>query len=149
MSVVEYARQQPFTDKSRFILMGQSVGGYLSVGAGALNPEGLVAVINFAGGHGGRPDREPGIPCAAEKLKAVFAEAGKTSRVPSLWVYTENDQYFSAQHSRAWHEAFTTAGGQAELKLLPPFDRDGHTLFARGARIWQPVVAEFLKTVGF
>ena len=147
LSVMEYARQQPFVDKSRLIVMGQSVGGFLSVGTGAANPEGLLAVINFAGGHGGRPDRDPGNPCGVDKLKQVFADAGKTSRVPSLWIYTENDAYFSAAHTRTWHEAFTAAGGKADYQLMPAFDRDGHTLFVRGAKIWQPVVAEFLKSV--
>lgn len=149
MSVVEYARKQPFVDKNRYIVMGQSLGGYVSVGTGALNPEGLVAVINFAGGHGGRPEREPGNPCATEKLQQVFAEAGKTSRVPSLWIYTENDQYFGPEHSRAWHAAFVAAGGKADYRLLPPFGRDGHTLFVSGASIWQPLLAEFLKSAGF
>lgn len=149
MSVVEYARQQPFVDKNRYIVMGQSVGGFLSVGVGAANPEGLVAIINFAGGHGGRPEREPGNPCEADKLKQVFADAGKTSRVPALWVYTENDQYFSATHTRAWYEAFAAAGGKAEFRMLPAFGNDGHLLFVNGARIWQPVVAAFLRSVGF
>jgi dienelactone hydrolase len=149
MSVVAYARQQPFVDKQRYIVMGQSLGGYVSVGTGALNPEGLVAVINFAGGHGGRPERDPGNPCGSERLKQVFAQAGASSRVPSLWIYTENDQYFGPAHSRAWHEAFTAAGGKADYRLLPPFGRDGHTLFTTGAKIWQPLVAEFLKSTGF
>lgn len=149
LSVVEYAKQQPFTDKSRYIVMGQSVGGFLSVGTGAANPEGLVAVINFAGGHGGRPDRDPGNPCATDKLKQVFADAGKTSRVPALWVYTENDKYFAPEHTKAWHEAFVAAGGNAEYRLVPAFGNDGHALFVRGSKIWQPVVAEFLKSVGF
>jgi dienelactone hydrolase len=149
MSVVAYARQQPFVDKQRYIVMGQSLGGYVSVGTGALNPEGLVAVINFAGGHGGRPNRDPGNPCASDKLKEVFAQAGASSRVPSLWIYTENDQYFGPAHSRAWHAAYIAAGGKADYRLLPPFGPDGHTLFVNGARIWQPLVAEFLKSAGF
>ena len=149
LSVVQYAKQQSFTDKARFIVMGQSVGGFLSVGTGAANPEGLVAVINFAGGHGGRPDRDPGNPCGTGKLTQVFAQAGKNSRVPALWVYTENDKYFGPDHTKSWHEAFVAAGGKAEYRLLPAFDNDGHALFVRGAKIWQPVVAEFLKSLGF
>ncbi len=149
LSVIEYAKAQPYVNRSRFVVMGQSVGGYLSVGVAAANPEGLVAAINFAGGHGGRPDRDPGNPCAAEKLKQVFADAGKTSRVPALWVYTENDQYFGPAHTRDWHQAFISAGGKAEFRLLPPFDKDGHTLFVRGAMIWQPLLTEFLDSVGF
>lgn len=148
-SVIAYAKEQPFVNRSRFVVMGQSVGGYLSVGIAAANPEGLVAAINFVGGHGGRPDHDPGNPCVPEKLKQVFADAGKTSRVPALWVYTENDHYFSSVHTREWHQAFTAAGGKADFRLLPPFDKDGHTLFVRGSKIWQPLLTEFLNSVGF
>ena len=66
MSVIEYAKVQPFVNRSRFVVMGQSVGGYLSVGVAAARPDGLVAAINFAGGQGGRPVSDPGNPCAAE-----------------------------------------------------------------------------------
>ncbi len=149
LSVIEYAKAQPFVNKSRYLVMGQSVGGFLSVGIGAANPEGLVAIINFAGGHGGRPERDPGNPCTVEKLKQVFADAGKTSRVSALWIYTENDQYFGPAHTKEWHQAFTATGGKAEFRLLPPFDKDGHTLFTRGLKIWSPLVEAFLNSAGF
>jgi dienelactone hydrolase len=148
LSVVEFAKAQDFVDRNRFVVIGQSVGGFLSVGVGAANPPGLLAVINFAGGHGGRPEQSPGSPCAPEKLLQVFAEAGKTSRVPALWIYTENDQYFGPEHSREWHKAFVAAGGRADFRLLPAFDRDGHSLFVRGTKVWLPVVAEFLGSIG-
>lgn len=148
LSVIAFAKAQDFVDGRRFMVMGQSVGGLLSVGVGAANPQGLLAVINFAGGHGGRPEQSPGTPCAPEKLRQVFADAGKTSRVPALWIYTENDQYFGPAHSQDWHQAFVGAGGRADFRLLPPFDSDGHRLFVRGAKIWQPVVAAFLESVG-
>jgi len=149
LSIIEYAKSQPFVNCSRYVVMGQSVGGYLSVGIAAVNPEGLVAAINFAGGHGGRPERDPGNPCVPEKLKQVFADAGKTSRVPALWIYTENDQYFGPVHTREWHQAFAAAGGKADFRLLPPFGQDGHTLFTRGLKIWSPLVEEFLNSAGF
>ena len=149
LSVIEFAKLQPFVDGKRFVVMGQSVGGFVSVGIGAANPPGLVAVINFAGGHGGRPERDPGNPCTPDKLTQVFADAGKTSRVPALWIYTENDQYFAPAHTQVWHTAFVDAGGKAEFRLLPAFDKDGHTLFVRGPKLWQPILAEFLSSVGF
>ena len=149
LSAVEYAKTLPFVNSDRFVVMGQSVGGFLSVGVGAVNPKGLVAIINFAGGHGGRSDRDPGNPCATERLKRVCADAGKTSRIPALWVYTENDQYFGPVHTKEWHQAFSAAGGKADFRLLPPFARDGHTLFTSGSKIWRPLVEEFLNSVGF
>jgi dienelactone hydrolase len=148
LSTIYYAKALPFVDSKRFIAIGQSYGGFLSVGIAAANVEGLLAGINFAGGHGGDPATHPGVPCAPEKLAAVFADAGRTARVPMLWIYTENDLFFNAEVSRALHSAFTGAGGNAQYRLLPPFGNDGHLLFAQGGRIWQPVVDEFLKGLG-
>jgi dienelactone hydrolase len=148
LSVVDYAKAQRFVDPKRFILVGQSVGGFLSVGVTAAAPPGLIAAVNFAGGHGGDPQRHPAVPCVAEKLLEVYAEAGKTGRVPMLWVYTENDQYFGPDYARAWHKGYTEAGGRAELQVLPPFQNDGHRLFVNGISIWRPVVEAFFAKIG-
>ncbi|MBR7779581.1 alpha/beta hydrolase family protein [Undibacterium rugosum] len=149
LAVIAYAARLPYVDAQRLLLVGQSVGGYSTVATVARNPAGLIAAINFAGGSGGDPKTRPGEPCEADKLDQMFANFGLTSKVPMLWLYTENDQHFSAQHGRAWHAAFINAGGQAELKVLPPFGRDGHRLFSAGLDIWQPLVSQFLDEHGF
>lgn len=69
------------------MLVGQSVGGYLSVATAAGNPEGGVGAVNFA-------------------------------------------------------------GGTADYRLLPPFAWNGHTPFARGREIREPIVGEFLDKLG-
>ncbi|WP_428718085.1 alpha/beta hydrolase family protein [Undibacterium curvum] len=148
-AVIAYAGRQTHVDASRLLLVGQSVGGYSTVATVARNPPGLIAAINFAGGSGGDPQTRPGEPCEAYKLDAMYATFGRTSKVPMLWVYTENDQYFSPKYSKAWHAAFINAGGKAELKMLPPFGSDGHSLFSAGIDIWQPIVNQFLEEHGF
>lgn len=149
VTVVEHLRQQPWVDAQRLVLVGQSVGGFVSTAANASRPAGLLAAINFAGGSGGNPETHPGVPCAGANVGKAYANFGSTAQAPMLWVYTENDRYFDPAHSRAWHAAYTGAGGQAEYRLLPAFGEDGHTLFARGNDIWQPVVDEFLARFGF
>ncbi|MFZ6774037.1 alpha/beta hydrolase family protein [Undibacterium sp. SXout7W] len=149
LAVLDYARQQKFVDASRLVIVGQSVGGYSTVATTAKNPPGLMAAINFAGGSGGDPAGHPGEPCEGYKLEKMYATFGETSKAPMLWIYTENDQYFSPRYSQAWHAAFVKAGGKADYKLLPPFAKDGHSLFASGMKIWQPLVSEFLDANGF
>ena len=149
LAVVDYAKQQSYVDARRILMIGQSVGGYSTVATTAKNPEGLVAAINFAGGSGGNPLTRPGNPCEGYKLEKMYANFGVTSKVPMLWVYTENDKYFGPKFSQAWHKAFVDAGGRAELSLLPPFAKDGHTLFSSGSGIWEPVVSKFLDANGF
>jgi dienelactone hydrolase len=149
LAVLDYAKQQPYADPKRVLLVGQSVGGYATTAAAARNPDGLIAAINFAGGSGGDPVRHPGVPCVPDRMEAMYRQFGATTKVPMLWIYTQNDQYFNPTYSQAWHAAFVDAGGQAEYHLLPAFARNGHTLFSNGTRIWSPVVAEFLGKVGF
>lgn len=149
LAVLEYAKQQTYADPARVLLVGQSVGGYSTVASAARNPPGLLAAINFAGGSGGDPVGHPGEPCQSNKMEEMYAGFGTSAKVPMLWVYTENDQYFSPKHSQAWHGAYVNAGGKADFKLFPPFGKDGHKLFSAGVTTWEPVVSEFLDSHGF
>ena len=149
IAALAFARQQSYVDAKRVVVVGQSVGGYTAIATAAKNPEGLVVAINFAGGSGGNPQTRPGEPCEAYKLEKMYADFGNTSKVPTLWIYTENDQYFAPRYSQAWHQAFVKSGGRAEFNLLPAFAADGHTLFTAGAALWEPIVTRFLQANGF
>jgi dienelactone hydrolase len=151
MAAYEYARTLPYVDGSRMILAGQSAGGVASLfAAGARAPAGLVAVLAFAAGRGGNPARNPGVPCAVEPLARVFDELGKAVRVPVLFHYAENDQFFNPQTSRLWYERFTAGGARAEYVLQPAFGKDGHYIFSEdsGVRYWLPAVERFLAKHG-
>ncbi len=124
------------------IAVGQSAGGFATVALTADPPPGLVAAINFAGGRG---SIAPGKVCDEAKLIEAFGKFGAKSRVPMLWLYADNDQFFSPALARQFHQAFTAAGGQAQLIAMPPFGSDGHSLFASGPDIWTPPVDRFLK----
>ena len=148
-AVLAFAKLQSHVDAKRAVIVGQSVGGYSTIATAAQNPDGLVAAINFAGGSGGNPQTRPGEPCEGYKLEKMYADFGATSKVPTLWIYTENDQYFGPKYSQAWHHAFVKSGGRAEFNLLSAFAKDGHTLFTAGAQLWEPIVARFFEANGF
>lgn len=148
-AVLDYAKRQANVDAHRIVIVGQSAGGLIATAVAAQNPAGVVAAINFAGGAGGDPERHPGVPCQGELVKAMYRRLGETAHVPMLWIYTENDQYFSPSYSKTWHETFVDAGGHADYRLLPAFEQNGHALFARGIDVWSPAVSEFLTQYGF
>jgi dienelactone hydrolase len=149
LAVLDFVRQRPDAAKDRAVIMGQSFGGATAVAVAALNPPGVQAAINFAGGGGGNPKTQPQNPCAPHRLEAMYRTYGATAKVPMLWLYTENDMYFGPKLPRQWHEAFTGAGGKAEFIQYPPHGDDGHQLFTRFPAAWQPKVGEFLDAVGF
>lgn len=149
LAVLEAVRQRPDAARDRAVVMGQSYGGTTAAAVAALNPPGVQAAINFAGGGGGNPKTQPQQPCGPELLEKLFAGYGQAARVPMLWIYTENDMYFGPKHPRDWHAAFTAAGGQAEFVQYPPHGEDGHLLFSRYPAVWQPKVSEFLRSRGF
>ena len=146
--VVEFAKTKPYVDPTKGIVSGLSYGGTSAIAAAALNIPGVVGAINFAGGAGGNPAKSPKNPCRSDLIEYEFARLGKTAKVPTLWLYSENDLYFGTEKSKEWMDAFVKAGGTAEFVKLPAFGWDGHTIFLKDQSAWQPAVERFIKTVG-
>jgi dienelactone hydrolase len=140
---IAYLSKLPEVDSSRIISVGISAGGFATVALTADPPPGLVAAISFAGGRG---SRRPDEVCNADELIRTFHEFGEKSRVPMLWVYSENDHFFGPQIAQAFYQAFTQAGGKATFIHAAPFRKDGHGLFSLGGiSIWTVMVDDFLK----
>ncbi|CUW38233.1 Dienelactone hydrolase [Magnetospirillum sp. XM-1] len=141
-AVIRAMAAKPYVDASRILSVGRSAGGLATVALAADPPPGLVAAISFAGGRGSvRPDEV----CVPARLVEAFATFGKTSRVPMLWVYAENDHFFGPALARQFHDAFAGAGGKAEFIAAAPFGNDGHSLFSeKGQPIWTRYVDDFL-----
>jgi len=134
-------------DAGRIVVIGQSAGGIGAVALAADPPPGLRAVVNFAGGRGSRAPHEV---CGEDRLVAAYAALGRTARVPSLWIYAENDRYFGPDLARRMFAAYRSQGGTGDLRLLDPFGDDGHGLFARrgGLDRWRPLLDAFLREHG-
>ena len=149
-ATLAWLRSQPWADVHHVLLVGQSVGGLTTVAAGASSRDGVVGYINFAGGAGGSPTLSPGRNCDPDQLTTLYGEFGRSTTVPNLWVYAENDQYFGADAPVAWHAVFARGGSKSTFVHAPPMaDNDGHGLSRHQARFWAPTVDAFLATVDF
>ena len=148
MAVHGWATQQPWVRKDRILLEGHSVGGLTTVAASVLNLPGVLASVNFAGGAGGYPAVSPGKSCKPENLTKTYAAFGKLVKIPSLWLYAENDQYWGADAPQRWYAAFSAGGSDAALVQTGPLpEHDGHSLLTFGGRLWSvPLNAFVLKT---
>jgi dienelactone hydrolase len=141
-AAIEAMSSRPDVSTDGMIAVGVSAGGFASLALAANPPPGLAASINFAGGRGSRADNEV---CDEDALVRAFATFGRTSRIPTLWIYARNDRFFGPELVRRMHAAFTDAGGQARFVDFPPYADDGHSLFSRGIPLWTPAVDGFLR----
>ena len=143
LAVIEHAKAQPYVDPARGIVVGQSFGGTLAIALAARNIPGVLAGVNFAGGGGGRPDTHPGQPCSVERMTQLFASYGATARIPTLWVYSQNDKYWGPDIPRSWHRAFSDRGSMGEFAA---YKADGHPSFTGAPEAWRPAFEAFLKS---
>jgi dienelactone hydrolase len=144
-AAVDFVRHEPWADAKRVVLVGQSAGGFGSVAASAAPFEGLVGIVNFAGGRG---SMRPGEVCGESRLVEAMSRYGERSRVPGMFIYSANDRYFGPPLARRMHEAFVKAGGRAEFIEAPASGIDGHGYFSRNMDDWSPRVESFLQRIG-
>jgi dienelactone hydrolase len=144
-AVLDYVTLQPWADKTRIVVAGQSHGGWTTLAFGTLGYPGVKGLIDFAGGL-----KQEQCVSWQQGLIGAAGNYGKETRVPSLWFYGDNDSYFPPFAWRGMHERYVDAGGKARLIAFGTFGGDSHSMFGSvdGARIWQPEVAKFLREIG-
>lgn len=149
LAAVELARAQPWVDASRWIAIGQSVGGLATTALAWRQPEGLVAAINFSGGVGGNPESRPDQPCSPQQLESLWASKAAAVRLPMLWIYWHNDHYWGPDWPQRWSQAWQRAGGALEFHQLDPVGSDGHQGLSIDMDHWVPLVEAYLARRGF
>jgi dienelactone hydrolase len=140
--VLDHLLQQAYVDGDRLLMAGQSRGGYLSVvyASRGRHRDRLRAVVNFAGGWTGQR--------CGDRNSPGYADAGRRSRLPMLWLYAEGDSYYSAFAIRGYFEAFEKAGGNGRLVLFGGLPGNGHRL-VDFVPVWKPDADRFLESLGF
>ena len=138
-----------YIDRTKGIVVGQSVGGFTTIGLSAENISGLKGAINFAGGDGGDPIKSAEKPCGDYLIKDTFAKYGASNKVPTLWLYSVNDKYWGEQLPKDWFAAFQKAGGKGQFISLPAYKEDGHSIFRGDLSAWKNDFEKFIKEIGF
>ena len=145
VAALDYLTAQPYVDRSRIVVMGQSHGGLTTMAFGTVGYPGVRGLVNFAGGL--RNDT-----CVAweSNLVHAFETYGRQSRYPSLWFYGDNDSYWPKPMPEKMFAAYTSAGSKAQLVDYGNFKSDSHGMFAShaGLAIWLPKVDAFLRELG-
>ena len=133
---------QPFVDRGRIAVGGQSRGGALAVAWSGRNPGAPRAVVNFAGGWFG------GTCWSADDVNQALFKLGLPYRRPSLWLYGGQDPYYKLHESRGYFASFTSAGGDgAYYGYEPPLDVSGHDIML-APRLWGDDLEKYLTAQG-
>ncbi|GAQ28972.1 dienelactone hydrolase signal peptide protein [Ralstonia sp. NT80] len=145
VATLDYMTKQPYVDRDRIVIMGQSHGGLTTMAFGTIDYPGVRGLVNFAGGL--RNDS-----CVAWEINLVraFGNYGKQSHYPSLWFYGDNDSYWPKPLPDRLFAAYTEAGGKGRMVDYGNFQGDSHGMFASraGLSIWLPEVDAFLRELG-
>lgn len=150
-AIVAAAVERAQVDRARMLVVGESVGGITALAYGAMpaGPHaGVRGIVNFAGGRGGRPVPR-GEVCQPEKLVELARALGHGVKLPTLWVYAENDRTFGPALVRQMFGAFLESARDAKLAMLPALARDGHRVMTDAVAQWRPAMDEFLTRTGF
>jgi hypothetical protein len=118
-------------------LLAVAPEGFATVAMAAMRPPSVVGYLNFSGGAAGLPERGPDHSCAPAQMTELMKELGKTTAIPGLWLYAENDHYWGAEAPHQWFETFASGGSAAQFinaGELP--GRDGHQLLHYGGKMW-------------
>lgn len=143
--VLTQLSKRPDVDPTRILVIGQSTGGLTTIAFSTTTFPGVKGVINFAGGV-----KNPNCQWEGSLVNA-FSSYGKKSQMASLWFYGDNDSYWGPDLPKKMHEAFTIAGGHAQLVSYGNFPYgDAHGMFSseKGTPIWWPETEKFLSALG-
>lgn len=145
-AILNYAVKLPFVLPDHVVVVGQSVGGWVTDAYAGMPHPRVAAMVSMAGGNGGHIHDIPNNNCRPDQLALAAGTLGKAATIPMMWIYTANDSYFGPPLAKAMYDQFTASGGTVEFHALPAFAQDGHTLFfgPGGAAIWGPLMQDYL-----
>jgi dienelactone hydrolase len=139
---VEYVRGRETVDRSRLLSGGISRGGVLAVAHAGTRPGLFRGAVNFVGGWLGE-----GCADAVPVNRAAFVRGAAFPR-PTLWLYGENDSFYSLPHSRGNLAAFQAAGGQAAFfAYARAAGLNGHFIIDDPA-LWSADLEAYLRQAG-
>ncbi|MGC4062543.1 MAG: dienelactone hydrolase family protein [Aquabacterium sp.] len=149
IQILQAASKLAFVDVSRGLVVGQSFGGLTAISLASRDVPGLKGAVNFSGGSGGNPVERPEHPCSPDELTRVYERYGKEAKVPTLWLYSENDQFWGPALPRQWFDGYTSAGGKGRFIPLPSYQDNGHGIFTGNPDAWKAAFEAFAHSVGF
>jgi dienelactone hydrolase len=148
-AVADVMATKPSVDKSKVVIIGQSQGGWVSLACSTLGIPGLLGTINISGATNFQKANDKSIRSSEveDQLCAAAGIYGKSAKVPTLWIYAENDNHLPASVHK-WFDTFLRAGGKGYLVIKPPYKNNGHSIVKVPALFIEDIM-RFFKEIGF
>ena len=140
-AAISALRRRPDVAPTPVLLGGNSRGGVLSIAYAGQHPEQIAGVINFVGGWLGE-----NCPVSTAVNHALFERGAPYTR-PTLWLYAQNDTFYSIPHSRDNFAAFEKAGGIGKFLEFELPSGQGHGVIRR-ANLWSGPIESYLNSLG-
>lgn len=144
-AVIAQLEQQPQISGQRVLVAGGSFGGWNTLAVGALNDPHVAGLVNFYGGV-----RTSNCSASDAALVSGARDFGRVTRIPSLWLYGDNDRLFPRATWQAMYTAYRAEGGPAELVPFGTFMSNSHKLlsYPQGIAVVSPRLDGFLSRLG-
>lgn len=136
--ITDWVRSRADVDTTRMLVGGVSRGGILALAHAAQRPDIYLSAINFVGGW-----IAEGCGDHRSVNRALFLN-GAAFPGPSLWLYGENDSFYSLAYSRSNFDVFGIAGGLGKMiELTRTPGLNGHFVI-NDPELWERDMDEFL-----
>ena len=136
--ITDWVRSRADVDTTQMLVGGVSRGGILSLAHAAQRPDAYLSAINFVGGW-----LAQGCGDHRSVNRALFVD-GATFPGPSLWLYGENDSFYSLTYSRSNFDSFSMAGGLGHMfEFMRAPGLNGHFVI-NDLELWERDMDEFL-----
>ncbi len=111
-AAVKAIEKMPFVDTDKMVIGGISRGGIISTAYAGEHPDTMKGVINFVGGWIG-----DGCPTANAINAPLFVRGAKFD-TETIWLYGDNDSFYSMNHSESNFSQFIAAGGKGKFHQI-------------------------------
>ncbi|WP_229011257.1 dienelactone hydrolase family protein [Paraburkholderia gardini] len=144
-ATINFMSRMPYVDATHIVVSGTSHGGLATIAYGSEATSGVRALINFSGGL-----RQDSCADWQGNLVQAFGDYAEKTRVPSLWLYGDNDSIWPAALVGKMYTAYVEHGASAKMVDFGVYKNDAHRLVGDrdGVRVWWPAVEAFLARVG-
>ncbi|WP_263832968.1 dienelactone hydrolase family protein [Sulfurospirillum oryzae] len=142
--VVKLAQTLPYVNPENGALIGISYGGAMVIAMSTKNIPSIKAILNLSGGVGGDPIKNPGNPRDPQNAEDIFRAYGKLSKIPTVWVYAKNDEYWGKEIPIQWFKAFAEGGSKTVMYHLGT-STAGHSVFRKDFDTWFPIFTKLAK----